>query len=442
MTDAETVDLWSPELFKVMEKAKQDPTARFTSLAHLIDENALKRAYYRLRKAAAVGVDGVTVEQYGQSLDSNVRNLHARMKAMSYRHQPILRVHIPKEPGKTRPLGISCTEDKLVQGALREVLGAVYEPIFKDSSYGFRPGRGAHNALRALNRSVFDIKVACILEADIMSFFDSLDRKKLMEMLRERVADTSLLRLIGKCLHVGVLDGEEFSTPERGTAQGSILSPMLGNIYLHYVLDQWFEGTVKERLQGKAHLVRYADDFVIAFEREDDAARVMKVLAKRMEKYGLTLHPEKTRLIPFERPKQWPKEEDQEPGTFDFLGFTHYWRKTRKGWWAIAVKTRKARFSRAVKAIAEYCRQERHRPVPEQQAMLRLRLHGHYNYYGVNGNGVMLQNLLQETRRIWRKWLNRRSQRGRMTWERYLKLLEEYPLPVPHIKVQLWAHAP
>ncbi len=442
MTDTETAELWSPELFKVMEKAKQDPTTRFTSLAHLIDENALKRAFYRLRKAAAVGVDKVTVEQYGQTLDGNVQDLHARLKAMRYRHQPILRVHIPKEPGKTRPLGISSTEDKIVQGALREILGAVYEPIFMDCSSGFRPGRGAHDALRALDGIIAKGKVVCILEADIMSFFDSLDRTKLMEMLQERVADTSLLRLIGKCLHVGVLDGEEFSTPEKGTAQGSILSPMLGNVYLHYALDEWFEGTVKERLQGKAHLVRYADDFVIAFEREDDAARVMNVLGKRMEKYGLTLHPEKTRLIPFERPSLWPREGDRQPGTFDFLGFTIYWRRTRSGKWAVTMKTRKARFSRAVMAISEYCRKERHRPVPEQHAKLRVRLQGHYNYYGVNNNLRMLNRLRYLTENVWRKWLNRRSQRGRMTWERFKRLLSQYPLPMPHTRVQLWANAP
>lgn len=441
MTDSETAELWSPELFKVMERAK-DPTTRFTSLAHLLDENALKRAYYRLRKAAAVGVDGVTVEEYGQRLDSNVQDLHLRLKTMRYRHQPIRRVHIPKEPGKTRPLGISATEDKIVQGALREILHAVYEPVFKPCSFGYRPGRGAHDALRNLDRGVFDIKVACILEADITSFFDSLDRKKLMEMLQERVVDTSLLRLIGKCLHVGILDGEECSTPEQGTAQGSILSPMLGNIYLHYVLDVWFEETVKERLQGKAHLVRYADDLVIVFERKDDASKVMKVLGKRMEKFGLTLHPEKTRLIPFERPKQWPVEGDQEPGSFDFLGFTHYWRKSRKGWWSMAVKTRKARFSRAVKAISEYCRRERHRPVAYQYAKLKLSLYGHYNYYGVNGNSDRLGKFHDQVKSIWRKWLGRRSQRGRMSWERFQELLEKYPLPVPLIKVNLWARIP
>jgi RNA-directed DNA polymerase len=250
----------TPRLLEVVERAKRDPQMRFQTLAHLIDEEALKRAYGRIRKNAAVGVDGVTKEQYGEELESNVGTLHGRMKTMRYRHQALRRVHIPKGKGKTRPIGISSIEDKVVQGAIREVLQAVYEPIFSDQSYGFRPGRGAHDAMRSLNQTLARGEVSWILEADIESFFDSIDRKMLMEMLRERVADTSLLRLVGKCLHVGILDGEEYSEPDEGTVQGSSLSPLLGNVYLHHVLDQWFERDVLPRMQGKAHLVRYADD--------------------------------------------------------------------------------------------------------------------------------------------------------------------------------------
>ena len=250
----------SPGLLKVMERAKQDPKAQFTSLAHLLDAEALTRAFHRLRKNAAVGVDGITVEQYGSNLQANIQALHQRMKTGRYRHQPIRRVHIPKDKGKTRPIGISSIEDKIVQHALREVLEAIYEEDFLDCSYGFRPGRSAHDALRAIDPVVTKGEVNWILEADIQSYFDSVARTRLMEMLRKRVADRSLLRLVGKCLHVGVLDGEEYSEPEDGTAQGSILSPLLGNIYLHYVLDLWFEEEVRPRLRGKAHLVRYADD--------------------------------------------------------------------------------------------------------------------------------------------------------------------------------------
>jgi RNA-directed DNA polymerase len=307
MIAATTANTMSPGLLKVRERAERDPEGVLLALAHLIDEEALQRAHRSLRKDAAVGVDGITKEQYGQDLERNVADLHARMKSMRYRHQPIRRVHIPKERGKTRPIGISCTEDKIVQAAVREVLEVVYEPVFRDISYGFRPGRSAHDALRALNRMLLG-GVEWILEADIESFFDSIDRTKLMEMLQTRVADKSLLRLVGKCLHVGVLDGAEFSAPEDGTVQGSVLSPLLGNVYLHHVLDLWIERDVQPRLVGKATLIRYADDFVIGFEREDDAKRVMEVLPRRFERYGLKLHPDKTRLLPFGRP------DDRDPG--------------------------------------------------------------------------------------------------------------------------------
>jgi len=260
MPDALTLETMSPGLLKVVERAKTEPEGRFHSLAHLVDVPALMRAYRRMRKDAAVGVDGVTKEQYGQALGDNLLDLHERLVSKRYRHQPIRRVHIPKDNGKTRPIGISAFEDKVVQDALREVLEAIYEQDFLDCSHGFRPGRRAHDAIRALDRVVHQGKVSWILEADIVSFFDSLDRTKLKELLQVRVADGSLLRLIGKCLHVGVLDGAAYAEPETGTAQGSVLSPMLGNVYLHYVLDLWFEREVKPRLRGEAHLVRYADD--------------------------------------------------------------------------------------------------------------------------------------------------------------------------------------
>jgi group II intron reverse transcriptase/maturase len=261
----------SPELLKVVERAKRDPEVRFNSLAHLIDEEALRRSFGRIRKDAAVGVDGITKEQYEQGLEGKLRDLHERLKTGRYRHQPIRRVHIPKAPGKTRPIGISSIEDKIVQGALCELLGAIYEQDFVADSYGFRPGRGAHDALRAVDQMALRERIEWILEADISAFFDSVDRSKLREMLQKRVVDGSLLRLIGKCLHVGVLDGEEFSTPDEGTVQGSIISPLLGNVYLHCVLDLWFEHDLRPQLLGHARLIRYADDFVMGFERKEDA---------------------------------------------------------------------------------------------------------------------------------------------------------------------------
>jgi group II intron reverse transcriptase/maturase len=410
---------------------------RFTTLAHLIDVDALRRAYDRLRKDAAVGVDGITKEQYGQDLDQKLHDLHQRLRSKRWRHQPIRRVHIPKEQGKTRPIGISSTEDKVVQEAVREVLDAVYEPVFYDGSYGFRRGRSAHDALRTLQSALIRDEVGWILEADIQSFFDSIDRKVLMEMLRERVTDTSLLRLVGKCLHVGILDGAEYSEPDVGTVQGSTLSPLLGNVYLHHVLDQWFERDVRPRLQGKALLVRFADDFVIGFEREDDAKRVWAVLGRRFERYRLRLHPDKTRLLPFQRPPRGQKG-GKGSATFDFLGFTQFWARSRKGAWVPRLKTRKARLRRAITAVADWCRSHRHLPVKQQHAALKSRLNGHLNYYGVNGNSRSLGVLIYEATRAWYKWLCRRSQRSRLNWKRFGDLLRDFPLPPPTIRVQIW----
>jgi group II intron reverse transcriptase/maturase len=291
--------------------------------------------------------------------------------------------------------------------------------------------------LRPLNRTLNAGEASWILEADIESFFDSVDRKALMEMLRERVADSSLLRLIGKCLHVGILDGEEYSEPTEGTAQGSILSPLLGNIYLHHVLDQWFERDVLPRMKGKAHLIRYCDDFVIGFEREDDAKRVWGVLRSRFERYGLRLHPEKTRLLPFGRPDQGSPS-SKGPAGFDFLGFTVYWRRTRTKEWRPAFKTRTSRLRRAITRAAEWCRSHRHDPVKEQSKALARKLDGHYNYFGVNGNVRSLKVLLHQVERGWRKWLSRRGQRRPLSWERFKGVLRLYPLPTPKIRVQIW----
>jgi group II intron reverse transcriptase/maturase len=437
MADASTSEGMSPGLLKVAERARREPEGRFHSLAHLIDVPTLERAYHRMRKDAAVGVDGVTKEQYGRDLESNLRDLHGRMVAKRYRHQPIRRVHIPKERGKTRPIGVSAFEDKLVQDAVREVLEAIYEQDFLPCSYGFRPGRSAHDALRALDRAVHQGGVQWVLEADIESFFDSVDRKALMEMLQARVADGSLLRLIGKCLHVGVLDGEDYSEPDLGTAQGSVLSPLLGNIYLHYALDLWFEREAKPRLRGRAILIRYCDDFVIGFEREEDARRVMEVLGKRLGRYGLTLHPDKTRLLPFRRPPGG-QQSGKGPATFDFLGFTHFMGRSQKGRWMMWCKTRSARLRRSLAAVAAWCRRHRHLPVREQHAALVRRVRGHFNYFGVSGNFRSLLVFVQGVRQAWLKWLRRRSNRGRLHGERVVQFFERYPLPRPRITVRIW----
>jgi RNA-directed DNA polymerase len=439
MTATSMAGEMSPGLLKVVERAK-DPKFVFLSLAHLIDEAALARAYRRIRKDAAVGVDGITKEQYGQDLERNIRDLHNRLRTMQWGHQPIRRVNIPKEKGKTRPIGISTVEDKLVQETVREVLEAVYEPMFRDCSYGFRKGRSAHDALRALNRVLFQGKVGWVLEIDIQSFFDSIDRKMLMEMLQERVVDGSLKRLVGKCLHVGVLDGEEYSEPAEGTVQGSTLSPLLGNVYLHHVLDVWFEQDVRPRLRGEGHLVRYADDAVLCFEREDDAKCVWEALAKRMERYGLKLHPEKTRLLPHRNPDRTDTG-GSDPATFDFLGFTHYWGCSLRGYWTPRVKTRTAKLRRFIGTVADWCRRHRHLPVKEQHAALTRRIAGHFNYFGVNGNVSCLRHVRRVCEKVWRKWLDRRSQRAHMNWRRFADLLRVFPLPEAHIRVQLWGRS-
>lgn len=437
MTVAMPAESMSTQLLKVADRAKRDPQGRLLSLARLIDVPALERAFGRIRKNAAVGVDGVTKEQYGQSLEDNLRDLYERLRTKRYRHQPIRRVHIPKEQGKTRPIGVSTIEDKVVQESLREVLEVVYEPVFLDCSYGCRPGRRAHDALRALNRMLFEREASWMIEADISSYFDSLDREKLKEMLRMRVADETLVRLVGKCLHVGVLDGNEYSEPDEGTVQGSTLSPLLGNVYLHHVLDLWLEREVRPRLRGRMQLIRYVDDFVIGFEREDDARRVMAVLGKRFERFGLTLHPGKTRLLSVARPRSG-EQQDPVRMAFDFLGFTAYWRRTRKGFWALGLKTRKARQRRAIMSVDDWCRRHRHRPIKAQHATLRRKLVGHYNYFAIGGNQRCVSALGRRVRFIWLKWLKRRSQRTRMTWKRYISLLAAYPLPAPTVRVKLW----
>ncbi len=436
MADASTSECMSLGLRRVAERARKEPAGKFHSLAHLIDVPSLERAYRCIRKDAAVGVDGITKEAYGRDLQPRLRELHERLKSQRWRHQPIRRVNIPKEQGKTRPIGVSTIEDKIVQDALREVLEAIYEQDFLDCSHGFRPKRSAHDALRALNRVAVRDEVNWVLEADIVSFFDRLDRIQLKKMLRHRVADGSLLRLVGKCLHVGVLDGEVYAEPDQGTTQGSVLSPLLGNIYLHYVLDLWFERVVKPRLRGRATLIRYADDFLITFQRQDDAQRVMAVLPKRMGRYGLTLHADKTRLVPFSRPKG---DGGRGPASFDFLGFTHYWRRTRRGRWQPWCKTRRARLRRAIQAVDEYCRRHRHLPVRVQHVALTRRLRGHYNYFGVNGNGRSLNSLVKAAARIWYLWLRRRSQKHRLNWARFKAMLKRLPLPEPRITVRVWA---
>jgi group II intron reverse transcriptase/maturase len=417
----------STKLQQIAELARQMPTVALTTLGHHIDVDWLKEAYRRTRKDGATGVDGQTAAEYAERLDENLTDLLERVQTQRYVAPPVRRVHIPKDGG-TRPIGIPTFEDKVLQRAVAMALEAVYEQEFLDCSYGFRPGRSAHQALDAFWHQAMAMGGGWVLELDIRSFFDSLDHTQLRGIVERRVRDGRLLRLIGKWLHAGVLENRELSYPEAGMPQGGVISPVLANIYLHAVLDVWFEQEVKPRLKGRAFLIRYADDAVLGFEREDDARRVLEVLPKRFGRYGLTLHPEKTRLVRFKRPRD---EDGPRPGTFDLLGFTHYWGKSWKGKWIIKRKTAKKRLRRALTRIAEWCRGHRHDRFRQQYHTLRRKVQGHYGYYGITGNAASLDTFVYHVARIWKYWLSRRSQRAQITWDRFWKLLRVFPLPPP-----------
>ena len=432
----------SPGLGRVAERAKRDPDTQFTSLAHLITVDALREAWRSLKKKRSSGVDGVTAQEYEENLEENLRDLHRRLVSMKYRAQPVKRVYVPKEGGKWRPIGIPATEDKIVQAAVRRVLEAIYEQDFFDFSYGFRPGRSAHQALEVLDNAIFRGKVSYVLDADIGTFFDSLDRKVLMELLRRRIKDRSILRLIAKMLHAGVLEDGVRKHPETGSPQGAVISPLLANVYLHYVLDEWVERVVRSRLRGEMYLVRYADDFVFCFQYREDAEQVREVLGKRLAEYGLALNAEKTRLIEFGRfAEENLGRQGRRPETFDFLGFTHICGKSRKGKFVVKRKTAAKRMRRSQKRMSEWCRNHRHVPLDEQHRMLCAKLRGHYNYYGITGNMLSLKKVRNHVVRTWRKWLNRRSQRGRMPWHRFEKVLDRLPLPNPTIVHSAWKGA-
>lgn len=424
----------STKLERIATLAGQSPRMKLTSLAHHIDLNWLREAYHRTRKDGAVGVDGQTAREYAENLDANLQSLLNRAKSGRYRAPAVRRAHIPKGNGETRPLGIPTFEDKVLQRAVLMALEAVYEQDFMDCSYGFRPGRSAHDALDALRGKVMAMGGCWLLEVDLRKYFDTVDRGHLQAILRQRVCDGVLTRLIGKWLNAGVLEKGQLSYPETGTPQGGVISPLLANIYLHEVLDVWFARDVEPRLQSRAFLVRYADDFVMGFDLEEDAHRVRAVLEKRLEKYGLRLHPDKTRLIDFRRPPRGGAGGSSCPGSFDFLGFTHHWGATRDGYQVVWRKTASVRLCRAIKAIDTWCRNHRHQPVAEQHRSLSQKLRGHYQYYGVTGNWRRLASFLRAVERAWHKWLDRRSQRRCMPWPRFKRLLRRYALPPPRLR--------
>jgi len=419
---------------RIAELARRMPGVPLTSLSHHIDIGWLHEAYERTRKDGATGVDDQTAGEYAANLEGNLRLLLDRAKSGDhYRAPPVRRVHIPKGDGKaTRPIGIPTFEDKVLQRAVAMLLVPVYEQDFLNCSYGFRPRRGAHQALQALWDGLMAMRGGWVLEADIESFFDSVDHGYMRQMLSQRVRDGVVLRLIGKWLNAGVMEQGRVHHPETGTPQGGVISPLLANVYLHEVLDAWFEQQVRPRLRGRTLLVRYADDFVIAFERQDDARRVHDVLPKRFGKYGLRLHPEKTRLVKFRKPvgPSLPKRsEPARPETFDLLGFTLHWGRSRRGFWVVKQKTASTRFSRALRQLNSWCRANRHLPIEQQHRVLSSKLRGHDAYYGITGNHPMLALLRHRLRRIWFKWLRRRSSGSFRPWEWMKALTKRLPLP-------------
>jgi RNA-directed DNA polymerase len=377
MTETSSSTSVSTKLERIAKLAREAPDMALTTLAHHIDIDWLHEAFRRTRKDGATGVDRQSGEQYAAQLEDNLRSLLNCAKSGTYRAPPVRRVHIPKGSGsETRPIGIPTFEDKVLQRAVAMVLEAVYEQDFLDCSYAFRPKRSAHQALNAVWVEAMTMGGGWVLEVDIRKFFDTLDHVHLREILRRRVLDGVLLRLIGKWLNAGAFEDGGITYPDSGSPQGGVISPMLANIYLHEVLDTWFEREVKTRLSGRAALVRYADDVVLLFEHEADARKVMAVLPKRLGKYGLTLHPEKTRLVEFRRPDRRPPSSDGttgRSGTFDLVGFTHFWSKSRAGKWVVKRSTAKDRFRRALRNVADWCRKHRHDDLRTQQQALRMR---------------------------------------------------------------------
>jgi group II intron reverse transcriptase/maturase len=431
----------STKQHRIAETAKRSPEMAFTSLAHLMDIAWLREAYHRTRKDGAVGIDGQTAKAYEANLEDNFQSLLDRIKSGTYRAPAVRRVHIPKGSGsETRPIGIPTFEDKVLQRAVLMLLEPLFEADFHDCSFGFRPKRSCHMALAATWKHTMDLRGGWILEVDLRKFFDTLDHQHLQAFLRKRVCDGVLLRLIGKWLNAGIMEDGNISFPESGSPQGGVISPLAANVYLHYVLDQWFEHVAKPRLRGQARLVRYADDFVIVFELESDARRVMSVLPQRFAKFGLTAHPNKTQLIDFRRPTDTrPGPDHSSARTFDLLGFTHYWARSRRGTWVVKRTTASKRLTRAVKSISKWCRANRHEPLPEQHAQLCRKLRGHYAYYGITGNGKSLRTFLFLVHREWRRWLDRRHRKRQMKWDRFNQLIARYPLPAIRVVHSVYA---
>lgn len=421
----------SLKLRRLRAQAREHHEWVFTTLHHLIDVDFLREAYRKLNKQSAAGVDEVTVEEYSANLEANLADLYQRYREGNYVAPPVRRVWIEKEDKSQRPIGIPALEDKILQRAVAMLLGAIYEIDFYDFSYGFREKRSAHDAIKALRDSCFREKASVVIDADISKFFDTMPHDRIREILRLRINDGKIMRLIGKWLKAGVVEKDNIHYPDCGSPQGGSISPMIANIFLHHVLDEWYVKQVRPRLAGRSFLVRFADDFVLGCEYEADGERLMKILLKRFEKYGLRIHPDKTKMVRF----RWPSKHSVKSGngTFDFLGFTHYWGKSRSGNWVIKRQTMRKRQARAMRNLYLYCRNSKHAPIKEQHQQLCSKLHGLYNYYGIRCNYRALWMLYQHTRDCWRRWLGRRTRNGYINWERFAKFLMIWQLPRPRI---------
>ena len=424
MQETQSSDAMSTSLLRVAMLGRKYPQRCFTNLNQYLTISLLEAAYHQTRKDGAVGIDGQTAQEYGQTLEVNLESLLRRAKDGCYRAPPVRRTYLRKADGKRRPIGIPTFEDKVLQRAIVLILEKLYEPIFHQHSYGYRPRRGAHQALDVLRNQLSAASGGYVVELDIQSFFDAMDRNKLREFLQQRIGDGVILRLIYKWLKAGVLELGRLHYPKTGTPQGGVISPLLANIYLHYVLDSWFEEQVVPRLYNRATLIRFADDGVIILRNSNDMERVREVLTERFERYGLTLHPEKTCLTVFKPGKR---------SSIDFLGMTHYWKRGRGSRWGIYRKTMSSRFARGLKSLIQWCRENRHLPVREQYQALCRKVRGHYAYYGIKGNYAALSRYRHAAKWIWIKWLKRRSQRHQLNRENAGRFFECYPLPMPKI---------
>ncbi|QIL89665.1 group II intron reverse transcriptase/maturase [Microbulbifer sp. SH-1] len=423
MSQTQSANSMSTALLRLATLGQEHPQRCFTNLNQYLTQDLLRAAFHQTRKDGAAGVDGQTAADYGQRLEEHLESLLARVKDGSYKAPPVRRSYVPKGNGK-RPIGIPTFEDKVLQRAVVRILEKLYEPIFHPYSFGYRPGKSPHKALEQLRQQLSESGGGYVIEMDIQSFFDTLDKHQLRVFLQQRVGDGVILRLINKWLKAGVMEAGSIHYPEQGTPQGGVISPMLANVYLHHVLDQWFEQEVKPRLISSASLIRFADDAVLLMKNAEDADRVMAVLPKRFHRHGLALHPEKTRVTRFK---------PQENVSIDFLGFTHYWKRSQRGGWSICRKTMKSRFARSIRAIGNWCSENRHLALPEYHAALCRKIRGHYAYFGIRGNSNALKRFLYVVRNTWVKWLRKRSQRHRLNWKAVERLLLRYRLPAARL---------